>query len=222
MSYVFKRNLDTTLIDSLKNEPLYIECLIGDIEKGEVFPAIRDNTICFYHAGVRLFRYDGTFTTHRKYLSLIRKEKDKYISESDLIRADIIRDFVSQYDDMKSVCEQYSGEESKGISKVYSSFSFLNEIKNTVVLDVEISLKSIDDEKSQDRIDMLIYSKTEKRLKFVEVKHFSNSQIWSQKGKTPKVVNQVNDYAEQIRVRGSEILEAYKRYAEIIAVQNSS
>ena len=55
------------------NEQLYSDYLLPDIKKGEVFPAIRNETITFYHKGGRLFSFDGNgFITNIKFASVFK------------------------------------------------------------------------------------------------------------------------------------------------------
>jgi len=51
-------------------------------------------------------------------------------------------------------------------------------------------------------------------LKFVEAKHFSNKDLWSEN--TPEVIKQIIKYDMQIKNREKEILSAYKEYIKIM------
>ena len=75
---------------------------------------------------------------------------------------------------IKENCSLYSGVESQGVSKIYESYSFASiKSKNSpiVVLDIEVSFESIDENRLQDRIDVLLFEKEEKaaiRLSLVD------------------------------------------------------
>jgi hypothetical protein len=81
-------------------------------------------------------------------------------------------------------------------------------------LDIEVSFKSLERNKSQDRIDILLYDTKKQILKFVEVKHFTNSEIRSIP--TPKVIKQIDKYKKQIAKKETEIIKAYENYITAI------
>jgi hypothetical protein len=54
-----------------------------------------------------------------------------------------------------------------GVSSLYHKHSYLSD-NNIVVLDIEVSFESFNEEHSQDRIDILLYKKDTKTLQFVE------------------------------------------------------
>ncbi len=66
---------------------------------------------------------------------------------------------------------------------------------NIVVLDIEVSFESFNEENTQDRIDILLFKKDTQTLQFVEAKHYSNTDIRSKT--TPKVIDQINRYEIQ-------------------------
>ncbi len=55
-----------------------------------------------------------------------------------------------------------------------------------------------------------------KQLIFCEAKHYSNKEIWSQKGSSPDVVGQVQRYVKQIHVKGDVILREYGNYVDAV------
>jgi len=99
--------------------------------------------------------------------------------------------------------------------QIYNQHSYLSK-SDIVVLDIEVSFKSNDENKKQDRIDILLFNKKTKTLQFVEAKHYSNGEIKSKS--TPKVIKQIERYKIQINnpVVNKQILEAYKNYINII------
>ena len=220
INMVFEKDLSDQLISELLGNPLFIDCIRPDClkkdrYKSKIFPAVRNGNVCFYYRGGRAFQYDGEFKTHRKYLTLIKKFKDDYVSERMIQNPKIINNFYDQYKDIKDACKQYQGIESIGVSYLYSNYSFLNLDSDIVVLDVEISFKSVSDKEDEkmDRVDILLFSKNEQSLGFVEAKHFSNPELWS--NTTPKCVLQIKRYNDQIKQRSKEILSQYSKYVQI-------
>lgn len=219
-NYKFKRKLNEGLKKKLIEEPLY-KYLLHDIkDSGDVFPAIRNEIIDFYHKGGRLFSYgkDG-FETHVKYASAYQEHPDAYISESALKNLKPIENFTECYKRIKENCSLYSGVEAQGVSKIYENYSCaLTKLNNSSieVLDIEVSFEAIDEDKTQDRIDLLLFEKERKRLIFCEAKHFSNSEIWAEKVENIKVVKQIRRYNDQIKHKRDQIIAAYSNYVHII------
>lgn len=175
----------------------------------KVLFTIRNNRVDLYHKGGLLFRFDSNeYRTHIKYASVITSEKEdkEYLTEKQLSNYPLVSDFETNYKRIKENCSKYSGDEAKGVSAIYHKHSFLSKC-NVVVLDIEVSFESEEKDKKQDRIDIVLFNKTTKTLQFVEAKHFSNKEIWS--NDTPKVLNQLKRYELQIERRKSEILIEY-------------
>ncbi len=213
---MFERNLGSVTIDGLKGDRLFTEKLKPDIEEGTVFPAIRAGRIDFYHKGGKLFFYVKGFSTHKKYASAIESNSD-YISESDLRqKVKIINSFSRGYEQIKENCSLYSGVEAKGVSRLYHKYPFTKNDLDIVVLDIEISFKAKSEERSQDRIDILLFNKKTQQLRFYEAKHYSNSELWAVKGTSPRVVSQIERYQEQIEEERKDILDQYCNYVEIM------
>lgn len=216
----FKRKMNEELQKKLIDEPLFNELLPDIKETGEVFPAIRNEVIDFYHKGGRLFSYDKEgFKTHIKYASAYKKHPKSYITESMLRGLETIKNFTDGYNRIKENCSLYSGVESQGVSKIYENYSFASiKSKNSpiVVLDIEVSFESIDENRLQDRIDVLLFEKEENRLIFCEAKHFSNSEIWAEEAENIKVVKQIKRYASQLKDKQDQILAAYSNYIRTI------
>lgn len=215
---MFERKLSDDLIKNLKNEPLFNQKLLPDIKAGKVFHAIRKDETHFYYKGGRLLKYtkDG-FKTNSKYASVIEIDKDLDISEKDIIekKYKLIDSFSSGYERIKENCSMYANDEASGVSNLFSS-SFIASNNDIVLLDIEASLESLSEETAQDRIDLVLFNKRTQLLKFVEVKHFSNSEIWSKAGKKPKVVEQINRYEKNLSVKYNDIISAYNNYINII------
>ena len=217
---MFERNLDNVTIDGLRGKKLFTEKLCPDIEKGTVFPAIRGEYLCFYYKGGNLFSYTNKkgFSTHKKYASVI-KSKREYISELDLQqKVEVIASFSDGYERIKENCSLYSGDEAEGISRLYHKYPFTNNKSGVVVLDIEISFKAKSEGRTQDRIDILLFNKKAKQLRFYEAKHYSNSELWAMENRPPKVVSQIQRYEEQIEKEESIIISQYCNYVRIMNI----
>lgn len=213
---VFKRFINQKLLTDLQTERLFKNKLIDDCKSQKVFPAIRNNNIDFYHKGGRLFEYDKKgFQTHLKYASVIAKAGKDYLTEKELLNYKLASNFETNYSRIKENCSKYSGVESLGVSYLYHNHSCLSN-SNVVVLDIEITFKSLNIDKKQkyDRIDILLFNKELQQLQFVEAKHYSNKEIWSTQ--TPKVINQIKRYEKQIKNRKSTILSEYTEYIKVL------
>ena len=209
---MFKRSFNDELIKQLINSDLYKHKILEDIKTGVVFPAIRAGRIDFYHKGGKVFTFDKDgFKTHIKYAS-VYKSKDDYISEAKISSLKRITSFVDGYARIKENCSLYAGIESNGVSCIYSNYSYVSSTSGIVVLDIEVSLESLDMDKNQDRIDILLFDKSKKKLIFCEAKHYSNKEIWSQKGSSPDVVEQVQRYVKQIGAKRDYVLQEYGNY----------
>jgi len=216
----FKRTMNEELKRKLIGEPLYKQLLPDIKDNGEVFPAIRNEVIDFYHKGGRLFSYDKEgFKTHVKYASAYRKHPEAYITESMLGNLKQIQNFTDGYGRIKENCSLYSGVEAQGVSKIYENHSFAcSKSKNSsvVVLDIEVSFEAIEEDRLQDRIDVLLFEKEKKRLIFCEAKHFSNSEIWAGKIENIKVLKQIRRYNAQIKDKEDQIIAAYNNYTKTV------
>ena len=208
-----KRQINKSIIENLTNSNLWKKHLNDDCLCKKVFLAIRNDVIDFYHKGGRLFEFDKNgFTTHKKYASVI-EWKSNYLKEKDLPSLKIIPDFESGYSQIKENCSNYSGNEAIGVSDIYHKYSYLSK-SNIVVLDIEISFESINESGRQDRIDILLFNKETKTLQFVEAKHFSNPEIWSES--KPAVIKQIEGYEKQIEQKEKKIITEFANYIQDI------
>lgn len=212
---MFLRAFDTTGVSLLSENPLFRSKLMPDIMDGTVFPAIRGRYIDFYYKGGRLLKFRKEFCTHKKYASIIRSKGD-YLTESDLQQnVELIRDFSEGYDSIKENCSLYQGVEAAGVSSVYHKYPYTQQL-DIVVLDIEVSFEGIDDDRAQDRIDLLLFNKKTQTLRFYEAKHFSNKAIWSTANTPPRVTSQVFRYNKQLKKQEAQILSQYANYIRIV------
>lgn len=225
----FKRYLeDKSLIEKIKQDSLFRERLLEDIKKGKVYPAIREkNIIDFYFYKSLLFQYNGEFVTHPKFAFVPEKYGEKYVSNGSNVGE--IADFYAGYENIKERAKLYASIEDIGVFNICKNGNFLTK-DDYIVLDVEVAFgKTITEEPTgtieqiegtdskkkkkrneQNRIDILLYNIKEKELLFLEAKHFSNKEIWSED--MPDVVKQVNRYNKDIEQRYPDILKIYKEY----------
>ena len=214
---MFKRDLNKNTIVRLRCDKLFTERLELDIQKRIVFPAIRRGRVDFYQKGGKIFSYQNEFYTHKKYTAAIRSDKD-YISESDLQqnKVEVITNFFDGYEQIKENCSLYPGVEAEGVSRIYHKYPFTNNDSGVVVLDIEISFEATSEERSQDRIDILLFNKKTQELRFYEAKHYSNSELWAVEGTLPRAVSQIQRYEKQIQEEGKGILSEYCNYIRIV------
>ena len=210
MAREFSRHVGSDLIDGLKKEPLWAK-LEPDCRSGDVFLAIREDYISFYHQGGGLFTFDKNgFKTHVKYAAVADVKKDTYISEGQLEKIQLIKTFAGEgYGQIKKNCALYSGEEAEGVANLLKKNSYLHG-KGIFVLDTEVAFARPEGE--QDRIDILLYDNDSRTLRFVEAKHFSNGDLWSKS--TPKVVEQIARYEEQLECHKDELIDEYGKYID--------
>ena len=209
-----KRRLEKHIKEKLVKSRLWINEIEKDCKTQNVFFAIRDNQIDFYHKGGRLFCFDNNdFKTHSKYASVITSDGKDYLTEKELSTYKLSSNFQTNYTRIKENCSNYSGVEAAGISELYHKHSYLSK-SNVVVLDIEVSFESLNKSGKQDRIDVLLLNIETRTLQFVEAKHYSNSEIWSKS--TPEVISQINRYETQINQRKTNILTEYIEYVKII------
>jgi len=210
------------LIKKLKETKLYNEILKDNVVKGEVFLAFRDNRIDFYYEGGKLFSYDNKgFSTHIKYASVIvsndGSSKD-YVTQEDLENYKVELNFLKGIKRIKENCQNYAGEEAKGVAEIYSQYSYLKSEENIVVLDIEYPFEAEErdgyDRKVRDRVDILLLDIKNKKLFFVEAKHFPNEELLSTT--TPDVINQIKKYEQHIKNEKTIILKKYQENVELL------
>jgi hypothetical protein len=139
--------MSSSLIGLLKGSAFFNSALLPDIKNGEVFSAIRNESIDFYHKGGKLFGFDKSgFYTHKKYAGLFdtasRKYKN-YVSADEIMKYHGITDMREIYQRVKEYCSLYSGVEASGVSNIYESYSNINSKEGIVVLDIEIAFEEL-------------------------------------------------------------------------------
>ena len=218
----FKRELSDEIIENLQKEPLYNNCLLNDIKNFEVFPAIRNNEIHFYHKGGRLFKYTNSgFYTNIKYAFVCDDYDRGDISEKTLGELKPIQNFIDGYENIKKCCATYNEKsEAYFVSTQFKHYSFLKDKTkdDIILLDIEAALESTNEDKNLDRFDMVLLNKKTGVLKIVEAKLYENPELKQpkDKGKDPQVIDQITRYEDNIESKYFEILGAYHNYIKII------
>ena len=85
MGTTFSRAINEKTVENLLNDKLWNEKLKNDCLAGEVFMALRDNYISFYHEGGNLFNYTNKFETHIKHVALLDVKKSAYKEYADTV-----------------------------------------------------------------------------------------------------------------------------------------
>jgi hypothetical protein len=98
---------------------------------------------------------------------------------------------------------------------MYSKGSYISK-SNVVVLDIEAAFESLAGGK-QDRVDLILYNKADKTLRFIETKCFDNPEIHSKT--VPPVAEQIERYKNQIAAKKAIVLSAYQEYVNILNTQ---
>mgnify|MGYP006928192585 CR=1 FL=1 len=206
-------------IKVLKKEDLFDKHLLDDIKKGIVFPAVRGGKIDFYHLGRKLFSFDGrSFKSNVKYLLVLDQNTSGEVTEKKLKTLKVCDSFVVAYQQIKKNTKLYVDPESKQVSKVCKGHSYCcDETGPIVVLDIELSLTAQDEDRTADRIDLILLNTKTNQIRFFEVKTYKNKELKEVKGNIP-VINQVGRYKAQLAGRYNYLLRSYQEYVEIINI----
>lgn len=139
--------------------------------------------------------------------------------------AEKLESFTDGYEKIKKNCSLYAGPEAQGVSDIYSKYSYANKNNKICVLDIEICFESEKEENNEkkeeskrkklDRIDLLLFNREEKIIRFYEAKHYLNNEIRS-RSEEPDVIDQIRRYKKQIDDNGSKILDQYNKYVGIV------
>jgi hypothetical protein len=211
-----KRTLSTSLLSLFLKEPLWMYELKDDCNKREAFLAVRNNLIDIYYKGGRLFCYDKHgFKTHMKYAAVIDKPSSCYLTSIQLASSKLISNFRLDYPRIKENCAKYSGVESRGVAEIYRKHSYLSD-SDIVVLDIEVAFPSLGSTGTQDRIDILLFNKLTKTLRFVEAKDYSNKELWSTK--KPDVIDQIARYESQVMSNSHLIIKESTEHIKILNI----
>lgn len=203
-------------LTTLEQTILFRDCLLPDIRKGIVFPAIRGGKIDFYHVGRKLFSFTNSgFRSNIAYVVACQNKPEGEVAESDLANLKLCTSFVEGYTQIRRNTALYAESESQQVARLWNRHSYcISDSGPIVVLDIELSLNAKEEGKS-DRIDLILFNTNTLQLHFFEVKTFRNREIRPVDGQVP-VVAQIERYNGQIGKRSEKVLEMYQQYVGIV------
>ena len=205
-------------LTTLMQHTLFQDCLLDDIREGNVFPAIRGRKIDFYMKGRKLFSFNGmAFQANVAYLAAFQNRPKGEITEEVFSQSKVCNTFKDGYSQIKAHLALYEQPESGGVFKLCKAFScFAKTFAGPIgVFDIELSLEATDEDRSQDRLDLILFHLVERRLRFFEVKTFANKEIWPTNGNVA-VVDQIARYEEQLIQREQEVIDGYQQYVRLM------
>lgn len=225
----FTRSFPWDLQELLRAQVPLWDRLRRDIDAGEIFPAVRNREMHFYHKGGRLLAFDARgFRTHIKYV-LTQPDGTALnddLSESQLSSIVPIGSFSEGYGNMKGLCARYGEGEAVAVAAIWRLLPYTlcrldrsAGLPPVVVLDLEASfgVEQEDDKKrKQDRIDLVLLNTGTKEILFAEAKLFSNGAIRSAAGNHPRIVEQIKRYRGQLAARRQQVLDAYGAYVDAV------
>jgi hypothetical protein len=206
-------------LDELTKHPLFVSCLLPDIKQGFVFPAIRKSRIDFYYLGQKLCSFKNRqFQTNVAYLAAFQNRPQGEVTEAQFRQLKPCESFKDGYMQIKKNIKLFERDESGGVFDLcrhhscYAS-SFIGPIG---VFDIELSFEANEEGRTQDRIDLVLFHASEKKLRFFEVKTFANKEIWPGYDGNVAVCEQINRYRMQLRNRHASLLADYKEYVALM------
>ncbi|WP_027398385.1 hypothetical protein [Anaerovorax odorimutans] len=219
---LYKREHDRQLaIEQLQKmqEMPWFKLLKEDVERGEVFPALRySGEIDFYYRGALLCKYKGNLkgepTTSRNNGPFNPENPDDYKKT-------------------KESCEEW-GKKASGkaneratLSVLYGKFSpYIKPTLSMILLDIEIGFPTLCEENYKNtQVDLLFLDKNTGMLYFVEAKDAGDSRIKSMDTGNSlyelfdreEVSKQLKKYDMNLETRKNEILDAYKESLRIMS-----
>lgn len=216
--YSYWEQNDHSRFAALKQHPLFTDHLLPDIEGGEVFPAIRKKKIDFYHVGRKLFSFDGKrFRSNIAYLVAYQNAPNGEVTEPAFKELKLCESFYEGYPQIKKNTKLYAEPESEQVARMWNSHSCFKKSNSgpIVVLDIELSLKALDEDRNQDRIDLVLLHLKERRIRFVEVKTFRNKELWPSPDGQIEVVGQIARYKKQIK-QNPLLVSDYCQYVRLL------
>ena len=128
----------------------------------------------------------------------------------------IVLKFTEAYEQIKQNILLHRKTEGRGVFNLCRTLSPFRETPESriVVLDIELSLEALDREGKQDRIDLVLFHKETKELRFIEAKTWANPELRG--GVDAPVVAQVARYRAQAEERNGDILTNYCQYSKVV------
>jgi hypothetical protein len=165
----------------LTQQSFFKHCLLPDIVKGNVFPAIRGQKVDFYLNGRKVCSFNGAaFQANIAYLAAFQDRPNGEVTEQAFRQLTVCDSFEDGYQQIKNNIRLFEEPESGGVFKLCKSYScFSEKFSGPIgVLDIELSLAAHEEEQKQDRIDLVLFHLEKRELRFFEAKTFGNKEIW--------------------------------------------
>jgi len=221
---LYKRKHDKQLgIEQLQKmqEMPWFKLLKEDVERGDVFPALRySGEVDFYYRGALLCKYKGNL----KGEPTTSRNKGPFNPENS-----------DDYKKIKESCEEWgkkaSGEanERATLSVLYGKFSpYIKPAPSMILLDIEVGFPKLflsDEENHRNiQVDLLFLDKSTGKLYFIEVKEAGDGRVKAESaGRSAQeifdsvpVVEQLDEYDAHLAAREDQILTAYQNYFSIM------
>ena len=211
----FERGLDDAFVDALNEEYEKGGWWQRFVNDGEIFIAIRKNSLNAYYRGCSLLKLDwkaGAIVgeVHYKYLlrpSLAKpylKVKDGEVHLPDDPKQ-LFQHSVDNIDDLKRAAQPYAKAEKTGVHDILHS--------NHNILDVEIAFGAVESDPSVSRLDFAAITEAGDgtNIVFFEAKHFDNKEELRASDKAkPKVVQQIESYSARLTKNHDQVRDSYR------------
>jgi hypothetical protein len=215
----FVRSFPDRKISFLEGEPLY-KLLRDDVKKGEVFPALRKDTLDFYCGGGVLFRFDGKqFQRNPNYGGENINRRKGFVPQ-EIYGKDFLKSYESFKRENKEHFEKNGGKsvakpnERQFLAELYKYTYKNSDFPEVCVLDIEVNFNV----GGVKKCDMLLYHSHSNELMFVEGKLFSDSRLSCHKNDSePDVIGQVKEYSGIIQGIREEIEMQYAGYLTVMS-----
>ena len=214
----FKRGLDRGFVDAFNEEYEKGGWLKGLVDDKDVFLAIRENSVNFYHRGCSLLKLDwkgGAMTGEVHYKYLLRPDlPNPYVrvrvgDGSPDLPDGLFLDSLSDVESLKKAVQPHAGGEKSGVHDILAA--------NNNILDVEIAFGGGgrgEPGPSAPRVDFAAMRPDDggAEIVFFEAKHFDNHSALRARGDNPpKVIKQMEAYARKLDESRDAVRESYAR-----------
>lgn len=214
----FDRGLDSTFIAAFNEEYDRSGWLRGLVDDKDIFLAVRQNYVNFYHLGNSLLKLEclnGALVGQIHYKYLLRPDADNPYIRILNGRPDLPKDtkklFLPDLEDvnaLKKAAWPYAGAEKTGVHSIVRD--------NFNILDVEIAFGTGGADEagaSAPRVDSAAIRRADEDATIVlyEAKHFNNRQaLRSEQGRIPKVIEQIEAYSGILETYGEAVINSYR------------
>lgn len=219
----FRRCFDVSKINNLSGESLELyRKLVCDIKSGDVFPAVRDDRLDFYHGGGVLFSFSGnSFKRNPNYdfygNATETKKGNRTVAEKTYGKSFINNyEFFKECNRIRFSSNENEDSERKFLDNFYCDTYKGSSFPNLCVLDIEVRINEDGNKKKCDMV--LLKSEADKsKIMFVEAKLYDNNEVKCAEGRIPEVVTQVEGYTEQLAKHKKTIEQQYINHLDIMS-----